>query len=144
MNIFKNCWFPFKQNLPTILYLSFVQTWLNFNYPAIIKLGSSLTLLSSAVISIVCIIVYTYVFLFPEKYAPLVNLKFLDDFPDPILYKGIFIGLLLFVFNSTYLYLWYIDYHHASDAWYVVWYAHYVITLMLMYRAVKNYKNLNN
>ena len=144
MDIFKGHWPQFKQESTALIYLFIVQTYLNFNYPAFIKLGSPLNICWAVTSSIACALIYLYVFLFPENYAYLINLEFFDDFPDPILIKNIFKGLMFLVANSTYLYLWHINYFDASNVWYAAWYLHNAIALTLVYKAVKKYKNIQS
>ena len=140
MNISKDRWLNFKQNLPTLIYLSIVQTWLNFNYPVFIRLGNPLSILITVLLSILCIAIYTYVFVYPENLSRQMNLEFLDDFPNPIFAKNLFNFLYFGLGYLFYLYLCSKNFYNVDGIWYVVWYVHYVVTFILIYRAV-NRKN---
>ena len=136
MHISKDCWLNFKQNLPTLIYLSIAQTWLNFNYPIFIRVGSPLYIFVTALISIACIAIYTYLFMYPETLSSQMNLEFLDDVPNPILVKNIFKFLYFGLGYLFYLYLCSTNFHNVDGIWYVIWYVHYTVTFVLVYRAV--------
>jgi hypothetical protein len=138
MTILQGCWRQFKQELPALLYLSIVQTWLNFNFPAFNGLESSFNVAAVILLSILCILVYSYAFIFPENYAQIINLGFFDDAPDPLFVKDVFRGLMCILFNSVFFYMWYVNYYRVSDIWYVVSYIHFIVTAALIYRAAKN------
>ena len=142
MNIFTDRRLNIKHNLNAIIYLSIVQTWLNFNYPALIRGGSILDIGFTSFASIACVFLYLYVFMFPEIYLPLVNLEFLDDFPNPNFVKRLFKLLLFVVSNATYLYLCSINYHGVQNIYYLLWYIHCVATFTLIYRAAIKNKNI--
>lgn len=132
----------FKQNLLAILYLSVIQTWLNFNFPAFTQLGSPLSDLLKVIMSIMFIFGYIMILVFPHDHVRSINLEFLDDFPDPILFKNIFKVLMLIVANATFIYLWYTDFHRVPSKWYFIWYVHSVIALFIIHRSVRSYKNI--
>ncbi len=141
MNTFKGRWPQFKQELSALIYLAIVQTWLYFNLPVFIRLGSPLSVIVAAMASVISMVIYLYVFLFPENYAPLINVEFLDDFPEPALAKNIFRGMMLIVFHVTCLYAWYGGYHGMSNAWYAISYVHCVISFILIYKTAERYNN---
>lgn len=136
VNTDKSRYFLFKQKLPILIYLSIIQTWLNFNFPAFIRLGSQCDIPMKVMISIAVMLIYLTILIFPEHYSSLINLAFLDDFPNPHLFKHIFRGLMLLAFHALYLYFWYIDYHQVSNTWYVILYAHYIIKFILIYQLI--------
>lgn len=144
MNIFKGRWPQLIQNLSTIIYLSIVQIWLNFNFPAHSRLGSPWNIIVGIMASIACLLAYISVFAFPEKYVTLFNLEFFDDSSNPILFKRIFTGFMLAVFHITSLYLWHIDYYGLTNTWYIILYANNSTALILLYRAIKRYKNVQS
>ena len=141
MNIFKGRWPQFKQELPTILYLLIIQIWLNFNCPFVRWFPYPWNLIVASALCVICAFLYIYNFVFPEKYAPLVNLEFLDDFPNPTFFKKLFWAWKLFVATVVYLFMWKKDYWHMSFAWYLLCYLHYIVTIFLMYKAIKRYQN---
>jgi hypothetical protein len=138
MNIFQGRWCQFKQELPALLYLAIVQTWLNFNFPAFNGREGFFSVVILTLLSILCILVYSYAFIFPENYAQIINLGFFDDAPDPLFVKDVFRGLMCILFNSVFFYMWYVNYYRVSDIWYVVSYIHFIVTAALIYRAAKN------
>ena len=137
MHISKNRWLNFKQNLPSLIFLSIVQIWLNFNYPVFIRLGHPWSILLAILSSIACIFVYVYAFAYPETFSRQMNLAFLDDLPNPTLIKNIFVYLYFGLGYLFYLYVCSINFHNVDGRWYVIWYAHFVIAFVLIYRAVK-------
>lgn len=121
------------KKVAALLYLSTIQTWLNFNYPAFVKLGSPLNFIASTFVSIICIFVYLYIFLYGKNFiSKIVNLKFLDDFPDSMFFKNIFIVGMLIIFHTIYFYMWQTHYN-ISNVWPIICYLHCILTFLLIY-----------
>lgn len=129
------------KELPSVIGISVIQIWLCFNFPAFIKLGGIKYYLMSLITSASAICACFYAFTFPKEYVRLVNLDMFNNFPNPDLSKTIFKVLMQGIFHTTILYLWYIDFHRAHYTWYVVWYAHSILSLVLYYNAVQRYQN---
>jgi hypothetical protein len=138
MNFFQKHLSKFKQELASIVFLSAIQVWLNFNFPAFVRLGTPLSTIVSLSISVFSVLVYVYVFLYADTYVPRFNLAYLDDAPEP--YRNTLknlhrIGLITLALVSI-VYLWYRDYYRMSNIWYVIMYAHQLLAFMLMVRAI--------
>ena len=71
MDIINVYWPKLKQNLPALIYLCIVQTWINFNFPAFVRigenLGSPLSIVIGGIANLIFIFMYIYVFAFPIK-----------------------------------------------------------------------------
>ena len=138
MNIPQERIAKFKQELGSILFLSAIQIWLSVNFPAFVRLGPPLSTIVSLSISVSTIIAYIFVFSYADTYAPRFNLEYLDDAPGPyghILKNLHRIGLITLAFTNM-LYFWYTDYYGMSNILYAVMYGHWIITFMLMARAI--------
>lgn len=139
MNIFKDRWPQFKEEWPTLAYLTVVQIWLSFNWPVFVRLGSPFNIVVPVLVSIACTIFHTYVLLFPECLVRQMSLEFFDDFPDPVFFKRMHRAFMVAIFHLVYLYMWYIDCYRMPTIWYFVSYVYSVITYMLIYNAVKKH-----
>ncbi len=141
MNIFEGRWDQFKQELFSILFLSFLQIWWSFNCPIFVRLGAPLSTIVSTSLSIVGIFLCFLIFVFPEKYVPRINLEWLDDAPNSLLLKEIFKIIMILVFHLGLFYFWYIDFYRMPDIFYAISYVHCVIAFMLMTNALDSYNN---
>ena len=140
-NIFKEHWPLCKRELPALIFLCIVQTVLNFNFPLYMRLVSPLNIVVAATVSIACMLMCFYIFSSPEKYTPLFEVEFLDDFPNQAFFKNIFRSGMLVIYHATFFYMWYLDYHHVYNMWYAIWYAHMITFFILLHRAAGRYKN---
>lgn len=134
-------WIQCKKELPIFVYLSVIQIWLNFNFPAFNRLGSPVV---QVLLSIVSVGVYLHVILFTERYVKYIDMSFLDDFPDPALVKNIFKAGMLFVLHVSYLYLWLINFYGVASIWYLILYVHWAITFLLLYNAISSKRSLES
>lgn len=131
--------FQLKQEAFPILYLSIVQTWLIFNFPAYIRLGNPWYWIVSIILSIFGIILYIVLILFPERYAPSYNVSFLDDAPNASTFKKIYKAICLLIAISTMLYFWHIDYYRMLNIDYLILYTHSIIVSLFFIRRIKRY-----
>lgn len=74
--------------------------------------------------------------MFPDTYRPIINLNFLDEFPNPELSKKRFYISMLFVLTLINLYYWHIDYFHMHTIWYVILYLHALFVYLVVYNAL--------
>lgn len=146
MNIFKARWPQLKQELPTFLYLSIFQLWINFNFPSFVKLATPWNIMVPIVMSVFCILLYFFIFAFPEVTSPMVDdaLRFADFTANPAFFKRIYVGFFLLMYHVMYFFMWYKNYYGMSDRWYIILYGYTIIVWVLMYRAIARYKNKNS
>lgn len=139
MNIFKGRWAQFKEELFSILYLSIVQTWWCFKFPAFQRLGTSLSIILGIISSIFGILIYIYVFVFPERYSMLYNLEFFDDAPNAHFIKRVISRWNITLSLIVMFYLWYIDFHGMSNTYYVLCCGHWIIAYLLFIQCMERY-----
>lgn len=145
MNISQERLSKFKQELIPILYLSIVQIWWSFNFPPFIKLGAPWNTMLGVIISIVCILLYMYMFTYADTYAPMFNLGYSPKL-DRIgrIYKNIERAWIIAIAHISLFIVWYNDLYGMSNAYYVFCYVNLIITFVLMARAVNRPKRINN
>lgn len=141
MNIFEGRLSQLKQELLPLLYLSLVQIWWNFNFPAFVRLGNPLSYIVSVSMSIISTLAFISVFLFPEKYAPSFNFEYLDAAPNASILKKIHSIWLIIVINFSMFFLWYKDFYGMSNTYYILCYTHWIITFVLIAQAIDRYNN---
>jgi hypothetical protein len=136
MNILAERRSKFRQELIPIIYVSIFQIWLNFNFPAFIRLGSPWNSIISLIMSIACIIIYIFIFSYADTYASYVNLEYLDEAQNPSTLKNIERGGLLIVAHIGLFFAWHKNLYSMADMLYVLCYVHCFIAFILLYRAV--------
>lgn len=134
MNELVNRWSKFKQELPSILYLSVTQIWWNFQFPAIIRLGTPSSTIISITLSVLTTCFYIILFLDRDKYAAQMDCDFLIN--NSISYRSFSKWIMLTAACFTMLFVWYIDFYHMSNMFYALFYTHCFIAFVLFYRAV--------
>lgn len=128
----------FKQELPSIILISALQAWWNFNFPAIVRFGSPYNFIFSSVLTIVCIAIYVYIFSNASKYRSVYSFDFLNDVPEPLQTKLKLLGkcmavvMALLIFGS----FWFMDYYQMTNLHYAALYSFYILAFLLMYNAV--------
>lgn len=115
-----------------VIYLAISQVWLNFNYPAFMRLGSPFNIIVPTILTILCFNVYFIVYKFPHSFFSLFT--FLNDFPP--MYKKLFIILFVAYIHVLFLYIWHKDYYAATSLFYFVLYVHCLVTFILINRAI--------
>ncbi len=137
MNIFKERRSTLVNELPSIVYLSVVQLWWNFNWPSYVRLGYPLSLIVGIALSILMVPLIVDMFTDIESYSDMFSLKFLDDEQHPEMIKKIFHMCMLIIFNGWFLYLYHIDFFGMSHWYYLLFMLHCKIWIVLLYRAYK-------
>ena len=122
-------WSRFKQELPSIIFLSAIQIWWCFNWPIFIRLGAPWSTILAVSMSIIGVIVIIFLFSSMDtiargfnKLAP-ANKKFI-------------ITTQIIVFSVGMLLLWYMDLFGISNIQYALFFAAYFLTFVLIYRAM--------
>jgi hypothetical protein len=140
MNILKGRWTKFKRELPSIIYISTVQIWWNFNFPAWVNLKAPWNTILGVSMSIGTTIVYIFIFSFADKSAPHFNLEYLDKAPNGQLFKNIERTIILTIVHVAIIYEWYYDFFHMPNIYYVLLYVHYLSFFVLIFRAINRDK----
>jgi hypothetical protein len=120
-----------KQEFISVLGLSLFQIWWNFNFPAVIRLGSFYALM----LSVVTTISYAWLFSDAQRFRPMLELETFDDAPNAQLLKDFMRAGWLIIAHIVMLYMWYINYFLMPSIYYVIWYAHCLITFTVLYIA---------
>ena len=140
MNIFEGRWSKFKQELPSIIFLSIIQIWCVFNFPLFIRLGSPWSVIFSVFVSVISVIVCIYMFSFSDKYALLINLDYLNNAPYGHILKNItriwFITIAMIAHVVMFV-VWYKDFYHMPSIYYAIAYIYCVMFFVLLFRAAK-------
>jgi|GEM_PF-3164201 len=138
MNILQTRWSKFKQEFFTILFVSLIQIWFNFKFPAFIKLGTPLSTIVSVSCSIFTTLTCIVVFSMADQYLPQFNLKGFDTAPEEYREKlKSALRISLFVsYHLIFLYIWWYDYYNMPSFYYVLFYVYCVIVFSLMARAI--------
>lgn len=113
-----------------LVYLMIAQVWLNFNYSAFMRLGSTFNIIIPTIATIMCSCIYSIIFLYPEVIPS--PLKYFNDFPNSKMYKRLLVVSISFLINIFYLYLWHVNYYSASNVWYLILYIQYIVTLIFI------------
>jgi len=129
----------FRPEILPLLYFSIFQTWLIFNFPTFIRLGAPLSTIVSISLSILGILIYISIIIFPEKYVPSYNANFLDSAPNAPIFKRAYNIVRISISISIMLYVWYSDYYRMPNIDYVILYAHYGIVYAFIVRAMERY-----
>lgn len=144
MNSLKEKLHQLKQELIPLLYISIIQIWWNFNFPAFKRLGSPLNTLVGIGMSIISTIAYISIFIFPEKHAPSFNLEYLNNAPNKSFLKQIHrIALTLFLFCTMFVF-WYKDLYQMSNTYYILCYVHWIIVFLLIAHTISRYNQQSN
>lgn len=150
MDIVKNRWPQFKQELLTFIYLSTIQVWINFNFPTFIKQVHPFNIIIPTLLSIICISIYLLILIFPETLSFIIDdtlnsaeylLSSASQTSNPLLFKRIYIGFLVVLFHAVYLYNWHRNYYGLPNIWYIILYVHSISIFILIYKAFQRYKN---
>lgn len=136
MYISKAHWRQVKKQLPILIFVILIQTWLIFNFPAFVFLGSPFDGALKLLTSIGCAFVYMYIIIYPEKLAPLATLDFLDSFPNRKKWKRVFKILMVAMIFATFWYLKHVNYYHMQSMWYGILYLSLLIPSILLYSVV--------
>jgi hypothetical protein len=133
MNIFKECWPKFKQELVPIVYLSTVQVWMILNFPLYVKMGS----FWMASISIASVILCVALFSSIDKYAHCFDLSYLDHIPNGQLLKTIQKAIIIGSCLIGMFFIWYKNLYGLPNAGYALLYIHFFIAFVLIKRAAE-------
>ena len=128
-----------KRELPSLIYLSIVQTYLNFTFPVFIRLGKPLNLIIPLALSIFCIFIYVYLLGFSKGLVGFHHQEHFDNAPTEIrdklkIYENIW---LIIIAHLMLLYTWYYNIYNIHSIFYLIYYLHSFITILLIGRAVK-------
>ena len=144
MNKTNKHYLKFKQELPSIILISILQTWWNFNFPPFIRLGQPWSFIASLTATIFCITACTYMFSHADKYAKAFSLDYLDEAPEPLgsnlkLFSKIAAPIIPL---TIFWYLWQIDYYRMSNLHYAGMYSCTFLMFILFYKAMYVEDNL--
>lgn len=129
-----NCrWAYVKQELLPLLYLSFVQTWWNFESPVFSRLGTPWNVISSIIITIMCLVIYMHVVVNPAKYTAVFNFEHVNG---PQWYKDALQISRIATFNLVFFFVWYKNLYGTSNLHYAFCYVHCLLVFFLLARAV--------
>lgn len=138
-NFYEARWSEFKHEIFPLLYFFTVQAWYHYNFPFYVRLGMPLSIIVCTITYASGVFFYCTMFLFPELYAPQYNLVWLDDSPDPVLFKKIFRTLMVLIIGNIWFYVWYADYYGMSGINYILLYVHWIVNLIFMARIMNRY-----
>ena len=143
MNILKDRWPQFKQELPTFLYLSILQIWINFNFPPLVRLPSPWNIVVPILLSVFCVVSYLFILAFPDAVSFIIDdiLSLANQTPNPVLFKRLYIAFLALIYHAMYFFMWYKNYYGMSNSWYIILYVFYATIFVLLYRAIARYRN---
>lgn len=131
--------FKFKQEWITILFLCTIQIVLNFTFPPFSRLRFPLSIIFPTIFSIITACCYIYIFFYLDKLAFWMNLKYLNDAPDSLVYVFKYIERMIFIVIShiSIFLAWYYNIYDIAGIYYIIYYLHSLIACILIYRAVK-------
>ncbi|MDR3551022.1 MAG: hypothetical protein P4L31_06430 [Candidatus Babeliales bacterium] len=145
MNISQERLSKFKQELVPIIYLSMVQVWWSFNFPAFTRLAAPWSTMLSVIMSVVSIVLCIYIFTYADTYAPMFNLRYSPNL-DRIgrIYRNIERISIMAIFFIIMFIVWYNDLYGMSNKNYAFCYANMIITFALMARAANRPKHIDS
>lgn len=131
-----------KRELPSLIYLSIAQTYLNFTFPVFIRLGKPYNLIIPFFLSIFCIFIYIYLLGFSKGLVGFHHQEYFNDVPNELrnkikLSEKIWLAI---IGNLTFLYMWYYNIYNIHPIYYLIYYLHSFITVLIIGRAVKGYE----
>lgn len=135
-NAFKERLPKFKQELPSIIFISAIQIWWCFNYPLYTRLGTPWNTLLGVGLSIVGIIACIYIFTFADKMASVFNFDSLAKYPYSDMLKKVIKIYLIACFHFGIFIIWYNDFCHLPHLYYVLSYINFLIIFVLFLRAM--------
>lgn len=138
-SIIREIWHKSNRELTSILFLSGIQIWLNFHFPALMRLGNPLHVILATCMSIFSTCAYIYYFAFPHKIAGLFNLEYLNDYPESLKYflKN-FQRVLLIIMGHVGMFLtWYYNIYSMPTLYYGIYYANFLTAAILFIRAAR-------
>lgn len=136
MNIFQERWPKFKQELFPILFLSIVQIWWNFNFPAFMRLATPWYIMVAICSSIVSTVLIMYAFLCAKTYPRRFNAESLDKQSYDSIFKNFDKICLILVAHITILLMWYNDVYGMSNLQYFLFYMYGFMMFALLHRAM--------
>jgi hypothetical protein len=145
MNISRERWAKFKQELNSIIVVSIFQIWWNFNFPAFMRLDDSMRFILGISMSVISTFVFIYVFSSADKYAPYYNLEGFNEGPEEYrdIFKNIYrIGLIALT-HIVIFYIWHNNIYGMSNLYYAILYAHCLISRVLIAKAINRPKDTN-
>jgi hypothetical protein len=145
MNISRERWAKFKQELNSIIVVSIFQIWWNFNFPAFMRLDDSMRFILGISMSVISTFIFIYVFSFADKYAPYYNLKGFSEGPEEYrdIFKNIYRIGLIALLHIVMFYVWWNNLYEMSNFHYAIFYTDFLITFALIAKAINRPKNTN-
>ncbi len=138
MNTLQTHWSKFKQEYISILYVSIIQIWFNFKFPAFIKLGTPLNTIVSLSCSIATTLCYMIVFSHANIYLSQYNLEGSNNTQEKYkktAQKALQIGLFIWA-HILFFYMWRHNYYDMSAFFYALFYVHCLTVFLLIARAI--------
>lgn len=141
----ENRWIRFKRELPSLIYLCIIQTYLNFTFPVFVRLGKPLNIFYPAFLSLLCIFIEIYFFVFEDKLFTIITQEHYDNAPMPLRdnLKKAERFFLIIVLQIVFFFLWYYDFYKMHSVYYFIYYFHGIIGIYLMVRAIKRSQIIN-
>ena len=145
MNISKGRWSKFKQEFPTIIFISTIHVWGCFNFPAYMRLGFPWSTIVAATMSVFGVTTYVIMFSSPRKFVFCLKFEQIDEtlFGGHILKKIMPIWVIT-VYHVTMLVMWYKNFYHMPGIYYAILYIYSVAIYILLFRAASRNPKINN
>ena len=145
MNISEEHLSKFRQELPTIIFISTIHVWLCFNFPAYMRLGFPWSTIVAVAMSIFGITAYVIMFSSPRKFVSCLNFDQIDEtlFGGRILKKIMPIWIII-VYHVTMLVMWYRNFYHMPSIYYAILYIYSVAIYILLFKAASRKPEINN
>jgi hypothetical protein len=130
-------WLQFKRELYSMIFISIIHIWWCFNFPPINRAGAPLNIIISISSSVIGVLMYAYMFTYPEKCFPKWDNSYLENTPSG---KQLKIFRLIFVIlsgNVGAFIIWYKDVYRMPTIFYGFSYIYCCITFALLWKANK-------
>ena len=131
-------WLRFKQELPSILFLSTIAIWGEFSFPNnFMNLEPPWSTAYFVLRSILGVFLVVFLFSSMDELAPNLKLEFIKDTPyaSAATSKKISVLAMITGYSVAMLFMWYINFLGRSSVYYVFGYAYFVLLWALLYRA---------
>lgn len=138
-------WFRFKQELPSIVLLSTLYVWWNFHFPVFVRLGSPWHAFWAVSISIISVILIVILFSAMDKFAPVFRLDHIEDTPliSAPTSKKMNRMIQILVTIAVMFWWWRSNIYSMSNIYYIIFFAMWILTYALMYRAAYRFSSKN-
>ncbi|HJZ24576.1 MAG TPA: hypothetical protein VJ201_09080 [Candidatus Babeliales bacterium] len=135
MNILDKRCQNLKREFFSVIFLSLIQIWWCFNFPAFMRAEYPWRLILSFSTSIISIAGILFLFMFIDQIAPVIKLEHIDSSPNPSLSKIIYIMACITAAFLALFFAWYKDLYGMSNTHYALFYFTWLIIYILVYRA---------